>query len=229
MSQTKFDTPYQFEQIQVDPGALTMTRNGRTKKLEPKVIDLLGYLACHSGEVVSRPTLITELWPDMDVSDEVVTRAIFSLRNALADDAKRPRYIETVPKKGYRFLVEATALEKAPQAPAQPKPVAEAPAPAPVKPKVKPAPVSEPAQQPAPEPQPQAAPKPEQPAAQPQDKPANRMGLVAVLVVIIVAVLAWVFWPGQKTAEVRHSESATAMVQQVIGVAEPRLSSTKVG
>ena len=95
---------YSFDKIEVDPIAGLLKINGRSKRLEPKVVLLLSYFASHNNRVISRQELVDQLWPGIVVADETVTRSIFSLRNALGDDAKQPKYIETIPKKGYRFL-----------------------------------------------------------------------------------------------------------------------------
>jgi hypothetical protein len=68
----------------------------------------LNYFALHSNRVITREELLTNIWPNIIVSDEVITRAIFTLRNALGDNAKNSQYIETIPKKGYVFKVEPT-------------------------------------------------------------------------------------------------------------------------
>lgn len=90
----------------VDPRANLLKRKTVEKRLEPKLITLLCFLAKSQGEVVSREQLSAAVWPGVVVGDETVTRAIFALRNALGDDAKQPRYIETISKRGYRFLVD---------------------------------------------------------------------------------------------------------------------------
>ena len=71
-------------------------------------MSLLILLASKSGEVVTRSEILAALWPNIVVGDEVISQLIYSLRNALADDAKNPKYIETISKKGYRFIAEVT-------------------------------------------------------------------------------------------------------------------------
>jgi len=91
-----------------------------------------------SGVLVSKETLISRVWADTFVTDDVLTRSISELRKALADDARHPRYIQTVPKGGYRLiqpvmLVAAADASCAPEVPAQVLPVAPASPPSPVK------------------------------------------------------------------------------------------------
>src|SRR5215472_17034793 len=86
------------------PEMNSLERNGRTVRLEPKVMQVLNFLAQHHGEMVSKERLIRAVWADTFVTDEVLTRCISELRKALNDDPKQPRFIETIPKGGYRLL-----------------------------------------------------------------------------------------------------------------------------
>lgn len=72
-------------------------------KLEPKAAALLVHLARHAGATVSREQLFEAIWPGVIVSDDTLTQAVTKLRKAFGDDARNPRYIETVPKLGYRL------------------------------------------------------------------------------------------------------------------------------
>ncbi len=75
-------------------------------QLEPKVMALLVYLAENAGKTVSREELFDALWPGVVVSDDTLTQAVIKLRKALGDSAKNARYIQTVPKRGYRLCTE---------------------------------------------------------------------------------------------------------------------------
>jgi DNA-binding winged helix-turn-helix (wHTH) protein len=79
-------------------------RGGEGVQLEPKMMDVLVRLARSPGDVVSREDLIDAVWPEVFISESVLTRAIAGLRRALGDDARAPRYIETISKRGYRLL-----------------------------------------------------------------------------------------------------------------------------
>jgi DNA-binding winged helix-turn-helix (wHTH) protein/tetratricopeptide (TPR) repeat protein len=81
------------------------TPNGSTR-LEPRVMDLLVYLAHRSGRVISRDDIIRDVWRATDVTDDVITRSISQIRRALSDDWRKIRVIETIPKRGYRLLPE---------------------------------------------------------------------------------------------------------------------------
>ena len=78
-------------------------------RLEPKVADLLFLLAARRGQAVTREEIMDALWPDQIVGDDSLARTVFKLRQALGDDAKSPRYIETLSKRGYRLIAEPTA------------------------------------------------------------------------------------------------------------------------
>ena len=102
----KFDTEFSFNEFKAVPQAHLLIKRSQQKRIEPKVMSLLVLLASRSGEVVTRGEILSTLWPNIVVGDEVISQLIYSLRNALADDAKKPKYIETIPKKGYRFISE---------------------------------------------------------------------------------------------------------------------------
>ncbi|MEM8769699.1 MAG: winged helix-turn-helix domain-containing protein [Pseudomonadota bacterium] len=89
----------------VNPAERRISVGEQTAKLEPKAIAVLTLLAEHPGEVVSRSALFAAVWPGAEVSDEVLSRCVYQLRRALADDSAAPAYIETIPKEGYRLLI----------------------------------------------------------------------------------------------------------------------------
>lgn len=82
----------------------TVGTEGETLRVEPKVAEVLVYLAGRAGQVVSRDELLTAVWPGVVVGDDALTQAIIKLRKALGDDARRPEYIETLAKRGYRLI-----------------------------------------------------------------------------------------------------------------------------
>ncbi len=79
--------------------------------LEPKVMEVLVYLARHQNQVVRREDLINEVWRGTIVTDEVLSRAISVLRTRLGDNRMTPSYIQTLPKVGYRLLMPVTPLD----------------------------------------------------------------------------------------------------------------------
>ena len=74
------------------------------QRLEPKVMDLFCLLAGAPDRVWSREALMEALWPGVVVGDDSLARTVSKLRQALGDDAKAPRYIETIAKRGYRWM-----------------------------------------------------------------------------------------------------------------------------
>jgi TolB-like protein/DNA-binding winged helix-turn-helix (wHTH) protein len=90
----------------------TVSRNGTTVRLEPKQMQVLVCLAEHPGEPVSKEGLLRAVWPDTFVADDVLTRSIFELRRVFDDDAREPRFIETIPKRGYRLVAAVTPVNR---------------------------------------------------------------------------------------------------------------------
>jgi TolB-like protein/Flp pilus assembly protein TadD len=77
---------------------------GRNVHLTPKALALLSYIAERPGEVVTKDQLFSAVWPEVNVGDAALVTCIQELRRALKDDARRPRYIETLHRRGYRFV-----------------------------------------------------------------------------------------------------------------------------
>ncbi len=88
----------------VRPSTNEIVRDGETLHLEPKSMEILAYLIARRGEVVSRDELHEQVWPGVYVGDDSLTAAIIKIRRALADDARDPQYVETIPKRGYRLI-----------------------------------------------------------------------------------------------------------------------------
>ena len=77
---------------------------GTVRHLEPQVMDLLAFLASTGGRVVSKDEIIDAVWEGRFIAEATLTRSIADLRRALGDDQRRPQYIETIPKRGYRLV-----------------------------------------------------------------------------------------------------------------------------
>ncbi len=95
----------------VYPNLDRISRDETTVHLEPKVMDLLVYLAQHSGRVVTKNDIIDAVWEGHIVANSALSRCMALLRGALGDDARQPRYIETIPKRGYRLTAPVTGIE----------------------------------------------------------------------------------------------------------------------
>lgn len=99
------EAPFELGEWRVQPQLNRLSKSdGVAVQVEPKMMDVLVFLAQHSGDVVSREALIDAVWPDLFISESVLTRAIAGLRRALGDDARQPKYIETIAKRGYRLI-----------------------------------------------------------------------------------------------------------------------------
>ncbi|MEE8586384.1 MAG: winged helix-turn-helix domain-containing protein [Acidobacteriota bacterium] len=72
--------------------------------LEPKAMQVLLCLSDQAGQVVGKDELLQSVWPDTFVTEDVLKNAVWELRKAFRDDARKPRFIQTIPKKGYRLI-----------------------------------------------------------------------------------------------------------------------------
>jgi len=101
---------FQLGAWRVYPDQGLLEGEGGPVHLEPKVMEVLVYLAQHQDQVVKRDELISEVWHGTPVTDEVLSRAISLLRTRLGDNRMTPSYIQTLPKVGYRLLMPVTPL-----------------------------------------------------------------------------------------------------------------------
>ncbi|HYB76815.1 MAG TPA: winged helix-turn-helix domain-containing protein [Candidatus Bathyarchaeia archaeon] len=107
----------------IRPSLNTAVRNGTTNRLTPKAMAVLLCLAEHAGEPVPKEKLLEEVWPETFVSDDVLKGSIAEIRRVLEDDARDPRIIETIAKRGYRLIAPVEWIDVQQQAPpAQLKP-----------------------------------------------------------------------------------------------------------
>lgn len=93
-----------FGEFALDPQASQLLRAGIPVELQPKTYELLRLLLRAPGKLCSREEIEREIWPDVTVTEDSLTQAVRRLRTALGDDSRAPRFIETVPKRGYRFV-----------------------------------------------------------------------------------------------------------------------------
>lgn len=104
------ETPFQMGPVRVEPAINRLTTDTGTVELEPQVMDLLVYLAQARGEVRSKEQIAQALWPDASVNDDALSRTVWKLRQALGDDAKSPRFVQTVSRRGYRLIAPVEPL-----------------------------------------------------------------------------------------------------------------------
>lgn len=95
-----------FGEFTLDRATGELTRQGRRVPLQDQPARVLAYLVTHHGELVTRETLQHLLWPQGTFVDfsSGLNVSISKIRNALGDAAAHPRFIETLPKRGYRFI-----------------------------------------------------------------------------------------------------------------------------
>lgn len=95
--------PFQLHPIQ------GLRRGGTEIRITPKALAVLQALVVQAGRVVTKDELFRRVWPDATVSDATLSSCILELRKALGDDARQPRYIETLHRRGFRFISSTTS------------------------------------------------------------------------------------------------------------------------
>ncbi len=102
-----------FGPFVLDPAEARLRRDGRDLPLRPKAFELLRVLAARAGQLVTKDELLDAVWGTRFVTEGVIKTTVGELRDALGDDPKRPRWIETVPRRGYRFAAPAAGAPSA--------------------------------------------------------------------------------------------------------------------
>lgn len=95
---------YEFGPYRLNVSNRLLTRSGETVSLTPKAADILALLVMNAGQLVEKNDLLKQVWPDTFVEESNLTQNIFALRRALGDERAGPKYIETVTRRGYRFV-----------------------------------------------------------------------------------------------------------------------------
>lgn len=101
---------YSFEDFRLDPSESLLERRGKQIPITPKAFQMLQILVENHGHVVKKERLMSEIWSDSFVEEGNLAYTARLLRKALDDDAKRPLFIETVPRKGYRFIAGVSEI-----------------------------------------------------------------------------------------------------------------------
>ena len=104
-----------FGPYQLDIANARLLREGCAVALTPKALQLLHHLASRPEKLVTKRELLSAVWPDVVVSDASIKVCVGEIRKALEDGAKRPKYIETVHRRGYRFIGECSRSQDAGQ------------------------------------------------------------------------------------------------------------------
>jgi eukaryotic-like serine/threonine-protein kinase len=101
---------FEFGPFRLDAGERVLLRDGVTIALTPKEAELLAALVRRAGRVVPKEELLREVWPDTFVSEKTLAQNVFTLRKALAREDAERQYVETVPRRGYRFSAPVREL-----------------------------------------------------------------------------------------------------------------------
>src|SRR5215475_3410697 len=95
---------FRFGDFALDTDQRVLLRDGKPVALTPKVFETLLILVANSGRIVEKDELMNRLWPDTFVEEANLASNIKQLRKSLGDDARQPVFIETVARRGYRFI-----------------------------------------------------------------------------------------------------------------------------
>ena len=95
---------FAFEEFALDPSQRSLTRDGKSVEISSRYLDALHLMVREPGQLITRERFLDDVWRGIPVTDEALSQCVANLRRLLGDDAARPRFIETVPKHGYRFV-----------------------------------------------------------------------------------------------------------------------------
>ncbi len=98
-----------FEGFDLDVARRGLYKNGQRVRLTPKPLETLIFLVLNQGRVVGKQELLDAVWKDTFVGEDTLVQAVREIRLALGDDRKDPRFIQTVPREGYRFICEVVS------------------------------------------------------------------------------------------------------------------------
>jgi DNA-binding winged helix-turn-helix (wHTH) protein len=93
-----------FGPFAIDARTWTLTRDGAAVELSPRLVEILAYLIERDGAIATKEELLDRCWPDVHVTENTLTRAIADIRKALGDSAEHPAVIQTLARRGYRFV-----------------------------------------------------------------------------------------------------------------------------
>lgn len=97
---------YHFGDFELHEEDFCLFQKGSRVSMEPKALCVLLHLVQHAGHLVEKRSLLDTVWANTYVADNTLTRAVAALRHELGDSSRKPRYIQTIPTRGYRFIAE---------------------------------------------------------------------------------------------------------------------------
>jgi DNA-binding winged helix-turn-helix (wHTH) protein/tetratricopeptide (TPR) repeat protein len=105
---------YRFGAFTLECSSYRLLKKTTVLQVSPKVIDLLLYLVARPSVLVSKEDLFKALWPDVAVTDNALTQAVSELRQAIGDDPSNPKFVQTVARRGYRFIAPVEIVDAMP-------------------------------------------------------------------------------------------------------------------
>ena len=102
---------YRFDEFTLDANERELRRGDALVEINARYLDALTLLVRNQGRLVSKDRFLDEVWRGVPVTDEALTQCIRTLRRQLGDNVANPRFIETVPKHGYRFVATVEQVE----------------------------------------------------------------------------------------------------------------------
>src|SRR4051794_33692441 len=109
---------YAFDRFVLDPRDRRLRDDGTPVEVNARYLDALALLVQSHGQLVSKDQFMAEVWQGIPVTDEALTQCIKTLRRLLGDNVGNPRFIQTVPKHGYRFIARVTEVNQPAKSPA---------------------------------------------------------------------------------------------------------------
>jgi adenylate cyclase len=101
---------YEFNGFRLEEAQLRLLHNDQPVPLKPKILDFLLFLIQKRGQLVTKQELMREVWPDAVVEENNITVSMSILRKMLGEGRDNRQFIETVPRRGYRFVAEVTEI-----------------------------------------------------------------------------------------------------------------------
>ena len=108
---------YRFGAFELDPGLYALRRDGSDLDIQPKVLDLLLYLIARRDRVIPKEEILEALWSGVAATDDVLSRAIHAARQAVGDDGEQQSVIQTVRRRGFRFVATVDSSDSQQPAP----------------------------------------------------------------------------------------------------------------
>lgn len=104
-----------FGPYQVDPRTWSLSRGGDPVDLSPRLVEILAAIVEKNGEIVTKDELLDRFWPGVNISENTLTRAVADIRKALGEQASEPQYIQTLARRGFRFISDSSVERSAPE------------------------------------------------------------------------------------------------------------------